>query len=185
MDGSKVGRNKARIKETDLPLLLAQRVACVRAINDNDQVFLYYLINNPRFEDYVFRTQTGSSVPHISKTQIEDFQIPKLGYTNQQKIASILSDLDSKIELNNNINTELEAMAKTLYDYWFVQFDFPDANGNPYKTSGGEMVWSEELKREVPKEWEVKKIGDLVEVKRGKNITRKTVVEGKVPVIAA
>jgi len=74
---------------------------------------------------------------------------------DQQKIASILSDLDFKIELNNNINTELEAMAKTLYDYWFVQFDFSDTNGNPYKTSGGEMVWSDELKREVPMGWEV------------------------------
>jgi type I restriction enzyme S subunit len=81
---------------------------------------------------------------------------------SQQKIASILSTLDAKIELNNKINTELEAMAKTLYDYWFVQFDFPDENGKPYKSSGGEMVWSEELKREIPKGWEVKKVSDLI-----------------------
>ena len=68
----------------------------------------------------------------------------------QQKIASILSSLDKKIELNNQINQKLEAMAKTLYDYWFVQFDFPDANGKPYKSSGGKMVYSEALKREIP-----------------------------------
>ncbi|MBK8704175.1 MAG: restriction endonuclease subunit S [Saprospiraceae bacterium] len=66
--------------------------------------------------------------------------------TTQQKIASVLSTLDSKIELNNRINAELEAMAKTLYDYWFVQFDFPDENGKPYKSNGGKMVWNEALK---------------------------------------
>jgi type I restriction enzyme S subunit len=155
MDGSKVGKNKAQIKQKDLPLLLAQRVACIRSLNGNDQVFLYYLINNPRFEGYVFRTQTGSSVPHISKTQIEDFEVPQLEVSIQQKIAKVLSDLDAKIELNNRINSELEAMAKTLYDYWFVQFDFPDSNGKPYKSSGGKMVWNAELKREIPEGWEV------------------------------
>ena len=76
MDGSKVGKNRARIFKSDLPLLLAQRVACVRANNLSDQVFLFYCINNPRFEDYVYRIQTGSSVPHISKKQIEDFDVP-------------------------------------------------------------------------------------------------------------
>ena len=80
----------------------------------------------------------------------------------QQKIASVLSSLDSKIELNNRINAELEAMAKTIYDYWFVQFDFPDKNGKPYKTSGGKMVWNEDLKREIPEGWENCILGDVV-----------------------
>jgi type I restriction enzyme S subunit len=71
----------------------------------------------------------------------------------QQKIEAVLSSLDSKIEINNRINTELEVMDKTLYDYWFVQFDFPNENDKPYKTSGGKMVWNEELKREIPKGW--------------------------------
>jgi type I restriction enzyme S subunit len=155
MDGSKVGKNKARIKEIDLPLLLAQRVACVRSKKNNDQIFLYYLINNPRFEDYVFKTQTGSSVPHISKSQIEDYVVPEIKYEEQQRIAAVLSVLDDKISLNNRINAELEAMAKTLYDYWFVQFDFPNEVGKPYKSSGGKMVWNEELKREVPEGWKV------------------------------
>lgn len=90
---------------------------------------------------------------------------------NQQKIASILSNLDTKIEFNNKINTELETMAKTLYDYWFVQFDFPGENGKPYKSSGGEMMWSEELKREVPKGWEVKNIWDLLNKYTNKSIS--------------
>lgn len=82
----------------------------------------------------------------------------------QQNIASVLSSLESKIELNNRINVELEAMAKTLYDYWFVQFDFPDKNGKPYKTSCGRMVWNEELKRRLPEGWEVKKLSEITEV---------------------
>ena len=80
---------------------------------------------------------------------------------NQQKIATVLSTLDSKIELNNRINTELEAIAKTLYDYWFVQFDFHDANGKPYKTSGGKMVYNAALKREIPEGWADIKIGRM------------------------
>ena len=107
MDGSKVGKNKALIKTHDLPLLLAQRVACVRAKKNNDQIFLYYLINNPRFEDYVNKTQTGSSVPHISKTQIEDFIVPKIDINCQKKIAYVLSVLDNKIDLNSKINDNL------------------------------------------------------------------------------
>jgi type I restriction enzyme S subunit len=82
----------------------------------------------------------------------------------QQKIAKVLSDLDAKIELNNNINAELEGMAKLLYDYWFMQFDFPDTNGKPYKSSGGKMVYNEQLKREIPEGWEDGVLGDLGDI---------------------
>jgi type I restriction enzyme S subunit len=101
----------------------------------------------------------------LGKTEFEKIELPV--FTNkvtQQKIASTLSALDSKIELNNRINAELEAMAKTLYDYWFVQFDFPDKNGKPYKTSGGKMVWNEELKREIPEGWEVQKMAEWLDI---------------------
>lgn len=82
----------------------------------------------------------------------------------QQKIASVLSSLDHKIELNNRINAELEAMAKTIYDYWFVQFDFPNAEGKPYKSSRGKMVFNEDLNREIPERWRVKKLKDLTPI---------------------
>jgi len=93
----------------------------------------------------------------------------------QKQIAKVLSDLDAKIELNNKINQELEAMAKTLYDYWFVQFDFPfdfaqgkpDANGKPYKSSGGKMVYNEELKREIPEGWDVATLLDIANFVNG------------------
>lgn len=78
----------------------------------------------------------------------------------QKQIAKVLFDLETKIELNNKINLELEAMAKTIFDYWFVQFDFPDANCKPYKLSGGKMIFNYELKREIPEGWQVKTIGD-------------------------
>ncbi|MFM6309431.1 MAG: hypothetical protein ACKPGB_14375, partial [Dolichospermum sp.] len=80
----------------------------------------------------------------------------------QKKIASVLSSLDDKIELNNRINSELENLAKTIYDYWFVQFDFPDENGKPYKSCGGKMVYNQELKREIPAGWEVKPLVEWI-----------------------
>ena len=80
----------------------------------------------------------------------------------QKAIAKCIGEIDEKIELNGSVTNDLESMAKLLYDYWFVQFDFPDENGKPYKSSGGKMVWNEELKREIPEGWEVKKYGDCI-----------------------
>jgi type I restriction enzyme S subunit len=167
MDGSKVGKNRARVKKVDLPLLLAQRVALIRNNELSNQNFLYYLIRANSFEEYVERIQTGSSVPHISQKQIEEYPVPFINVEIQKKISDVLLSLDSKIEHNNRINAELEAMAKTLYDYWFVQFDFPNKNSKPYKTSGGKMVWNEELKREVPEGWKVNKIEDILRTSLG------------------
>lgn len=136
------------------------------------QDYIYYAIRNNY--KLLRNASTGSTaLPLLNKTDFDLLELPL--HTNkdtQQKIASVLSALDSKIELNNRINAELEAMAKTIYDYWFVQFDFPydfaqgrpDKNGKPYKSSGGKMVWNEELKREVPEGWEVKELGGIVSV---------------------
>ena len=95
-------------------------------------------------------------------------EIPAISDTKQQKkVAAILSALDAKIDCNNRINVELEAMVKTLYDYWFVQFDFPDASGKPYKSSGGKMVYNTTLKRDIPTGWGVLKLSDLVDLIKG------------------
>ncbi|PNW27301.1 restriction endonuclease subunit S [Formosa algae] len=88
---------------------------------------------------------------------------------HQKQIAKVLSDLDAKIEVNNKINQELEAMAKTLYDYWFVQFDFPDANGKPYKSSGGKMVFNEALNRDIPEGWEDGVLTDIANITMGQS----------------
>jgi len=178
MDGSRVGKNRAKIKEENLPLLLAQRVACLRSNEYSEQKFLYYLIRDNKFEEYVKQVQTGSSIPHISQKQIEEFPVALPPLSTQRQIAAVLSSLDAKIELNNTINAVLEAMAKTIYDYWFVQFDFPYSpplegclqdgavNGKPYKSSGGKMVYNAQLKREIPEGWEVELMEDWIDLNK-------------------
>jgi type I restriction enzyme S subunit len=146
-----------------------------------DPAFVYYSLFRDDFFDYVMKGSKGTKMPRGDKKQILNFQIPNFEKNVQQKIAKVLSDLDAKIELNNKINLELEAMAKTLYDYWFVQFDFPDANGKPYKTSGGKMVWNEELKREIPVGWEVRELKEIGNITTGKLDSNAEVSNGKYP----
>ena len=99
--------------------------------------------------------QGQSAQPGLSVETLSNIEISLPDIHSQDKIAAVLTALDDKIALNKRINDKLEAMAKLLYDYWFVQFDFPDENGRPYKSSGGKMVWNETLKREIPEGWEV------------------------------
>ena len=132
----------------------------------NHPKFIYYTLFRDDFFDHMMKGSKGTKMPRGDKTQILEFLIPDFDFADQQKIAKVLSDLDAKIELNNKINAELETMAKTLYDYWFVQFDFPDANEKPYKTSGGKMVWNEELKREIPDGWEVGNLKNIAKIGR-------------------
>lgn len=150
MDGSRVGKNKARIKEEDLPLLLAQRVACVRHNELAEQDYLYYNIFSKKFIDYVNSIHTGSAIPHISQKQIEDYKILLPDLETQRRIASILSSLDRKIELNNKINADLEEMAQAIFKNWFVDFE-------PFKD--GKFVDSE--LGMIPEGW---KVGRLTEI---------------------
>ena len=131
--------------------------------------FYYYYFQLDNIQKYFYDVATGSTIKNLSLKSLQDFQVPLPEENEWKNISKILSSLDSKIELNNRINAELEAMAKTLYDYWFVQFDFPYSPtsegcledgvvGKPYKSSGGGMVWNEELKREIPEGWEVKSL---------------------------
>jgi len=114
--------------------------------------------------------QTGSIVSNLNISSLKELKIPLHSFEEQKKIANILSAIDDKIQINNQINQELEAMGKSLYDYWFVQFDFPDQNGKPYKSSGGKMVYHPEIKREIPEGWGVEKLGNF----ESKIITGKT-----------
>lgn len=132
-------------------------------INKNfDSDYIYYNLKN-NYKLLRNAAAGSTALPMLNKTDFDKLIINiHKELVDQQKIASVLSALDSKIELNNRINAELEAMVKTLYDYWFVQFDFPDKNGKPYKSSGGKMVWNEELKREIPEGWNVNFLGDWI-----------------------
>lgn len=126
----------------------------------------FYLFNFLKCLDLT-KLNSGTGVPSMTFNSYYDLKVKLPDLTTQKSIAKVLSDLDAKIELNNKINRELEAMAKTLYDYWFVQFDFPDANGKPYKSSGGKMVYNAELKREIPEGWEAGTLGKIAELVRG------------------
>lgn len=129
------------------------------------ELFMHYVFT------YIKRSIQNSAVGSIQDNiNIEmltalNFKIPKKPI--QDLIVDLLSAIDYKIELNNDINYELENLAKTIYNYWFVQFDFPNAEGKPYKTSGGELEWNEELKREIPKGWEAILLKDKLEFERG------------------
>jgi type I restriction enzyme S subunit len=136
--------------------------------NDETKVrndYLYYF-----FQTKPWFTTHGSTITRIYNENLRSIKltVPESLF-DQKKIACVLSALDSKIELNIRINAELDAMTKTLYDYWFVQFDFPDKNGKPYKTSGGKMVWNEMLKREIPEGWEVGELIDIANITMGQS----------------
>ena len=123
--------------------------------------WLTYYLQSDLGQYYLKQVRSGSSQPYLSLGALRKLPIFNPTIEIKRKITSVLSALDNKIELNNKINAELEAMAKTIYDYWFVQFDFPDANGKPYKSSGGTMVWNETLKRDIPERWAAETINDL------------------------
>ena len=140
----------------------------LRAKENIDERFLYYLSISPEFRKQAISLMEGTSGRkrvNENALKISDFLIS--GLEEQRKIANILSAIDDKIQINNQINQELEAMTKTLYDYWFVQFDFPDQNGKPYKSSGGKMVYNPELKREIPEGWGVAKVEDIAQTGSG------------------
>lgn len=161
MDGSRVGKNKARIKEEDLPLLLAQRVACVRHNELAEQDYLYYNIFSKKFIDYVNSIHTGSAIPHISQKQIEDYKILLPNLETQRRIASILSSLDRKIELNNKINADLEEMAQAIFKNWFVDFE-------PFKD--GKFVDSE--LGMIPEGWKVGRLDEIADVVGGSTLSK-------------
>ncbi|WP_345845257.1 restriction endonuclease subunit S [Shewanella algae] len=177
------GLKFSQIIKSDLPALLVQRTARLRGSNDLDIGYLKYVIGSPWFTSYIKRITTGSLVPHISLKQIRDFPVKLPPIEEQKAAAAVLLAIDKKIELNNRINAELEAMAKTLYDYWFVQFDFPDdspqGQGKPYKTSGGKMVYNPTLKQEIPEEWEAVSVGKIVDIKTGKEDANYATERGK------
>lgn len=131
--------------------------------------YAYHLFKTKTVREQIRLTSSGSKVKHTSPERIYDVRVPLPTVSEQQKIVDLLNAIDTKIELNNRINAELEAMAKVLYDYWFVQFDFPDANGKPYKTSGGKMVYNPTLKRDIPKGWSDKTLSQIANITMGQS----------------
>ncbi|YCH32322.1 restriction endonuclease subunit S [Erwinia sp. D4-22] len=161
------GLKYSSVRKEDLPSLLVQRTARLRGSAELDIIYLKYIIASPWFSKYIQSINTGSLVPHISSKQIKDFPVNLPSVQQQKRLSSVLAAIDNKIDINNRIKAELEAIAKTLYDYWFVQFDFPNANRKPYKTSGGKMVYNATLKREIPVGWVVTSVGSIAKTELG------------------
>lgn len=134
-------------------------VLVFRAKEGHSPSFLYAVLLQDSFFDYVMQGAKGSKMPRGDKEQILRYEMPTLS-CSEESIGTFFLNLDQKIRLNEQINQNLEAMAKQLYDYWFVQFDFPNEEGKPYKSSGGTMVWNEKLKRFIPKGWESTTLGN-------------------------
>lgn len=130
---------------------------------DVDYMYYYLRHHMPQIE----ALGSGTTFREVSKEALEKYKVNIPNIDTQIKIAKILSSLDAKIALNRRMNEELEGMAKMLYDYWFVQFDFPNEEGKPYKSSGGAMEYNAVLKREIPAGWKVKSISDICDVVNG------------------
>lgn len=137
--------------------------------NDIDAFYLYYLLTQDWVTFYLqtIAENTVSAYPSITPNDLGNlkFDFPLINV--QRQISSFLGNIEHKIVLSKSINRNLEALAKQIYDYWFVQFDFPNEEGKPYKSSGGKMVWNETLKRDVPQGWEVLNIFDVADVLYG------------------
>ena len=145
-----------------------------------DKKFAYYLISSNMVKKQLNAAAQQTKIRHTSPNKIKDCIVWLPSLAEQKKIGQLLFEIDRKIELNRSINHNLEAMAKQLYDYWFLQFNFPDENGKPYKSSGGKMVWNEKLKREIPEGWNGVILNDFLIIKNGRD--HKLLATGNYPV---
>ena len=159
---------KALIRKSEAGYFCGTGCLLVRPGTEIDPEFLTYHLSTPTNQTWIVNQAVGAHMANLNTGILSGvpLRVPVKG--EQRKIAAVLSALDAKIDLNNRINAELEALAKTIYDYWFVQFDFPDANGRPYRSSGGKMVWNDTLKREIPAGWEAGALSSALHLVYGK-----------------
>ena len=158
--------NTAFVPRTEgFQFVLNQRVGKIIPYEEKaDKLFLHYLLSTQLVRDQIEATASGTKQRNTSPDKIYDVTVWIPNIDQQRIIGRYLYALEQKCNINTKVCSELEAMAKTLYDYWFVQFDFPDKNGKPYRTWGGEMVWNEQLKREIPKGWKAIEYSELVDI---------------------
>ena len=145
-------------------------VLVFRVKKSNKSSFLYAVLLQDRFFEYAMKGVKGSKMPRGDKEQIMRYELPTFSPQEQENIGNIIISITKKMQLNRSLNHNLEAMAKQLYDYWFVQFDFPDENGKPYKSNGGEMIYSDALKKYIPKGWTHSPLRVLVDLEDFKRI---------------
>ena len=146
-----------------------------------DKKFAYYLISSNMVRQQLSAAAQQTKIRHTSPDKIKDCIVWLPSLAEQKQIGQLLSYIDRKIEINRSINHNLEAIAKQLYDYWFVQFDFPNTGGKPYKSSGGNMVWNEKLKREIPEEWHCGNLFEIATFTNGLACQKFRPKDGEVP----
>ena len=156
----------ARIPESG-KYIQSQDIAKITCSNLLDENFAFYLLSSACVKQQLNAAAQQTKIRHTSPDKIKECTVWIPSFDVQKRIGRILRDIDEKIAINRQINDNLEAMAKQLYDYWFVQFDFPNEEGKPYKSSGGAMVWNEKLKREIPQGWHCGTLLDIAEYANG------------------
>lgn len=126
-----------------------------------DKSFMYHLFSSDLIKEQLSKGAQQTKIRHTSPDKIKNCiaWLPELSI--QRKIGTFLDNIDQKIAINNTISKELESMAKTIYDYWFLQFEFPDRDGKPYRSNGGKIIWNDQLKQEIPEGWKVKRLSDI------------------------
>lgn len=168
----------AQIK-TNEKLAFAQRVIILQADEKIlNKTYLLYALKYKPFKDRILGKASGTTVFGIRASELKEVELEVPSLETQDRIAALLGAIDDKIALNKKINAKLETMAKTLYDYWFVQFDFPDENGKPYKTNGGKMIYISELGRDIPAGWEVDTLKGKIFITRGISYSTETLSAG-------
>ena len=156
-----------------------------------DADFLFLLLTQKQITHHLHRIaeNSASAYPSLIPSDITKLELNFPSIKKQKNIARLIQNINQKIELNRSINHNLEVMAKQLYDYWFLQFDFPDENGKPYKSSGGKMVWNKKLKREIPEGWELTYLRDFINLEDNKRIPlsrkERSIRQGKYPYYGA
>ena len=156
-------------------------VLVFRVKEGNKSSFLYAIMLQDGFFDYAMKGTKGSKMPRGDKDQIMRYELPTFSPQEQENLGNLVISITNKLWLNRSINHNLEAIAKQLYDYWFVQFDFPNTEGKPYKSSGGKMVWNEKLKREIPEEWHCGNLFEIATFTNGLACQKFRPKDGEVP----
>ncbi len=157
--------------DSDEKIVLSQRLYALRVNSKISSKFLKYYIQSPIGQKEIYKNNSGSTVAGISAKTFTNILVSHpADVEEQERIGSMLYTIDKKIGCNNRISAELESMVKMLYDYWFVQFDFPDSKGSPYKTSGGRMAFNPTLKRQIPEDWQNGPISNLLSLEYGKGL---------------
>lgn len=153
--------------DSDKKIVVGQRLYALRVKKDVNPWFLAYYLRSSKGQAEIVNKCSGSTVFGISAKMFDYIEVVLPEKSIQDKIATVLRNIEQKIKTNTTLVQRFESLARLVYDYWFVQFDFPDENGRPYKSSGGKMVWRNDLKREIPEGWGVRKLAEICNTKIG------------------